>query len=236
MAEALTKRERYVEAINFWHKVELARPDDELPKRSIATITVLQHQAKDPKYEADKKTAGKSGAGKQEEFTHEDRLKQRIQRNPKDLTGYDELGNLYLNTDRFAEAEEVFKQKLAASNNDPTVREEIEDVQLRALRSKMIEGGKKAKESGNEADKKEYRAAPHDRHREGTGSLSEPLRTLSEQSHLPLRTGPAVPVERRHRRGDQGISGRQGRPAQEGNVPDQSGRVFPGDQAVIIWR
>ena len=62
LAEALTKRERYVEAINFWHKVELVRPEDELPKRSIATLTVLQHQAKDPKYEADKaKAAGKSG-------------------------------------------------------------------------------------------------------------------------------------------------------------------------------
>ena len=157
LAEALTKRERYVEAINFWHKVELVRPEDDLPKRSIATITVLQHQAKDPRYEADKKAAGKPGAEKQEEFTHEDRLKQRIQRNPKDLTGYDELGNLYLNTERFADAEEVFKQKLAASNNDPTVREEIEDVQLRALRSKMVEGGKKAKQSGNETDKKEYK-------------------------------------------------------------------------------
>ena len=155
LAEALAKRERYVEAINFWHKCELARPDDELPKRQIATLTILQHQVKDPKYEADK-AASKPGAGKQQEFTHEDRLKQRIQRSPKDLAGYDELGNLYLNTDRFAEAEEVFKQKLEASNNDPTVREEIEDVQLRALRSKMIEGGKKAKASGNEADKKEY--------------------------------------------------------------------------------
>ena len=143
LAEALTKRERYVEAINFWHKVELVRPDDELPKRSIATITVLQHQAKDPKYEADKKSAAKSSDGKTEEFTHEDRLKQRIQRNPKDLSGYEELGNLYLNSERFADAEEVFRQKLEASNNDPTVREEIEDVQLRALRAKMVEGGKK---------------------------------------------------------------------------------------------
>ncbi len=126
-----------------------------MPKKYIATITVLQHQAKDPKYEADKKSAGKAGPGKKEEFTHEDRLKQRIQRNPKDLTGYDELGNLYLNSDRFAEAEEVFKQKLVASNNDITVREEIEDVQLRALRSKMVEGDKKAKQTGSEADKKE---------------------------------------------------------------------------------
>lgn len=154
LAEALTKRDRYVEAINFWHKVEIARPDDEMPKRSIATLTVLQHQAKDPKYDEDKKT-GKPGT-KQEEFTHEDRLKQRIQRNPKDLAGYDELGNLYLNTEHYAEAEEIFNQKLAASNNDPTVREEIEDVQLRALRSKMAEGGKKAKETGKEADKKEF--------------------------------------------------------------------------------
>jgi tetratricopeptide (TPR) repeat protein len=156
LAEALTRRDRYPEAISFWHKCELARPDDELPKRSIATLTILQHQAKDPKYEDDKKTSGKSGSGKKEEFTHEDRLKQRIQRNPKDLVAYDELGNLYLNTDRYPEAEEVFKQKLEASNNDPTVREEIEDVQLKALRSKMIEGGKKAKETGNEADKNAF--------------------------------------------------------------------------------
>ena len=167
-------------------RCELARPDDELPKRSIATLTVLQHQAKDPKYEADKKTAGKPGAGKQEEFTHEDRLKQRIQRNPKDLAGYDELGNLYLNTDRFAEAEEVFKQKLEATNNDPTVREEIEDVQLRALRSKMVEGGKKAKQSGNEADKKEYERLRMTVIEKELRRLPEPLRALSEQSHLPL--------------------------------------------------
>ncbi len=55
LAEALARRERYVEAINFWHKCELARPDDEIPKRSIATLTILQHQAKDPRYEDDKK-------------------------------------------------------------------------------------------------------------------------------------------------------------------------------------
>ena len=157
LAEALTRRERYPEAISFWHKCELVRPDDELPKRSIATLTVLQHQAKDSKYDDGKKTTSKSRDGKQEEFTHEDRLKQRIQRNPKDLAAYDELGNLFLNTDRYVDAEAVLRQKFEASGNDPAVREEIEDVQLRALRSKMIEGGKKAKQSGNEADKKDYK-------------------------------------------------------------------------------
>ena len=76
------------------------------PSGRLLPITVLQHQAKDPKYEADAKAKVKtSDDGKQEELTHEDRLKQRIKRNPKDLTGYDELANLYLNTDRYADAE-----------------------------------------------------------------------------------------------------------------------------------
>ncbi len=156
MAEALAKRDRYPEAISFWHRVELARPNDDEPKRQIATLTVMQHKGKESAYDDDKKTAARPGAGKPEELTHEDRLKQRIKRNPTDLSGYDELGNLYLNTDRYVEAEEIFNQKLKASNDDPTVREEIEDVQLRALRSKMIAADKKAKESGNDADKKEH--------------------------------------------------------------------------------
>ena len=46
-------------------------------------LTVLQHQAKDPKYEVSSKPRCKSSAAKQEEFTHEDRLKQRIQRNER---------------------------------------------------------------------------------------------------------------------------------------------------------
>jgi tetratricopeptide (TPR) repeat protein len=155
LAEALEKRERYPEAINFWHKVELMRPDDDLPKRSIATLTVKQHQAKDPKYADDiKKSTGSSG--KKEEFTHEDRLQQRIQRNPKDLAAYDELANLFLNTERFEQAEAVLRKKLEVTNNDPTVREEIEDVQLKALRTRMAAGGKKARESGNDEDKKAY--------------------------------------------------------------------------------
>ena len=100
LAEALTKRERWVEAINFWHKVELARPDDELPKRSIATITVLQHQAKDPKYEADKK-ARQAGA-RQEGGIHARRSPQAAHpAQPERPCRLRRVGQSYLNTDRF---------------------------------------------------------------------------------------------------------------------------------------
>ena len=50
-----------------------------------------------------------------------------------------------MNTERFPEAEEVFKQKLEVSGNDPTVQEEIEDVQLHCPALEDDEGGKKAK-------------------------------------------------------------------------------------------
>jgi tetratricopeptide (TPR) repeat protein len=155
LAEALKKRDRYQEAITFWHKVELVRPDDELPKREIATLTVMLQQSRNAQFEGDKRPAAGSGSGKPEELTHEDRLKLRIQRNPKDLVAYDELAGLYLNVDNFEQALAVLHQKLAATNNDIQVQETIEDVQLKALRSQWIAADARAKKSGKEADAKE---------------------------------------------------------------------------------
>ncbi len=160
MAEALKKRDRYQEAIIYWHKVEVLRPDDELPKREIATLTVLLHQSRDSKFEGDKKSSFGSGA-KAEELTHEQRLLQRIRRNPKDLAGYDELAGLYLNSENFTKAVEVLNQKLEAvkgTDQENHVVETIEDVHLKVLRSKWIAADAKAKKSGKEADAKEVQA------------------------------------------------------------------------------
>jgi tetratricopeptide (TPR) repeat protein len=158
LAEALKKRDRYQEAITFWHKVELVRPDDQLPKREIATLTVLLQQSRNTQFEGDKKPTPGAGGAKPEELTYEDRLKLRIQRSPKDLAAYDELANLHLNVDNYDKALEVLNQKLAAANNDVAVQETIEDVQLKALRSKWIEADAKAKKSGKEADVEEVKA------------------------------------------------------------------------------
>ena len=158
LAEALKKRDRYVEAISFWHMVEVARPDDDLPKREIATLTVLLHQSRDTKFEGDKKPVASNSGGKTEEVTHEDRLALRIKRNPKDIAAYDELAGLYLNADNFDKALEVLNQKLAVTNNDVQVQEAIEDVHLKALRSKYIAADGKAKKSGKEADAKAVQA------------------------------------------------------------------------------
>jgi tetratricopeptide (TPR) repeat protein len=160
LAEALKKRERYLEAISFWHKVEVLRADDELPKREIATLTVLLHQSRDTKFEGDgaKRSIASNTGGKTEEVSQEERLAQRIKRNPNDIAGYDELINLHLNADHFDKALEVLNQKLAVTNNDVQVQEAIEDVHLKALRSKWIAADAKAKKSGKEADAKDVQA------------------------------------------------------------------------------
>ena len=124
----------------------------------IATLTVLLHQSRDTKFEGDKKPVASNSGGKTEEVTHEERLAQRIKRNPKDIAAYDELAGLYMNADNFEKALEVLNQKLAITNNDVQVQEAIEDVHLKALRSRYIAADAKAKKSGKEADAKEVQA------------------------------------------------------------------------------
>jgi tetratricopeptide (TPR) repeat protein len=155
LAEALKKRDRYVEAISFWHMVEVVRPDDDLPKREIATLTVLLHQSRDTKFEGDKKPIVSNTGAKTEEVTHEDRLALRIKRNPKDVAAYDELAGLYMNAEKYEKAVEVLTQKLEVTNHDVQVQEAIEDVHLKSLRSQYMAADAKAKKSGKEADAKE---------------------------------------------------------------------------------
>ena len=195
LAEALKKRGRYVEAISFWHKAEVVRPDDELPKREIATLTVMLQQSRDGKFDGDRKPGAGSAGAKAEELSHEQRLLQRLRRNPKDLAGHDELAGLYMNDEKYDKAVEVLNQKLEAvkgTDQETHVLETIEDVHLKVLRSKWIAADAKAKKSGKEADAKEVPVIRAELMRRDS-DLPYPLRALSEQPHLPLRAGPPLP-------------------------------------------
>jgi tetratricopeptide (TPR) repeat protein len=151
---ALGKRKRYDEAIAFWHRVEQARPNDEEPQRAIAVLAV-EKQISSGSWDDEKKSKGDK-TQQQEELTHEERLKRRVQRQPEDLSGYHELANFYLQADRFVDAEKVFNEALKVSGDDPDLREKIEDVQLRHLRFKQIKADKKYKETGDAVAKAEY--------------------------------------------------------------------------------
>ncbi|MGD0898306.1 MAG: tetratricopeptide repeat protein [Thermoguttaceae bacterium] len=159
LGTALGKRGRFDEAIAFLHRAEKARPDDEEIKRAIARLAVEKtiSQGKWDEEGRNRPSGGKSAPGQpaDDSLTPEQRLKNRVARQPDDMSGYHELAQFYLMADRYPEAEEVYAQALKVSD-DPNIRETLEDIQIRGLRVRMVAADKRFKESRDPADKAEF--------------------------------------------------------------------------------
>jgi thioredoxin-like negative regulator of GroEL len=158
LGTALGKRQRFDEAIAFWHRVEKARPEDEEAKRAIARLAVEKTivQGKWDEDGKERRPGGRSGAAQQgeENLSPEERLKGRIVRQPDDLSGYHELAQFYLMADRYKDAAEVYAQAMKVSD-DPGLRETMEDVQIREIRGQWATADKRFRASGDPADKAE---------------------------------------------------------------------------------
>ena len=158
---ALGKRQRFDEAIAFWHKVEQTKPNDEEAQRAIASLavekTIVQGKWSDDGEGGKKSSGARPGSQQQaeEDLSPDERLKRRIARQPKDIPAYNELALLYLNADRYPEAEEVYGQAMKVSDNANEWQEKIEDVQIRHLRYKMTLADKRFKEAKDIAAKGE---------------------------------------------------------------------------------
>lgn len=157
-AKALRARQQWDQAIACLHRVEQLRPDDEEIQRMIADLAVEKtiHQGG---YEDDgakkKMAAGKSL--QQQTLSEEERLEREIAREPKNISKYVELADLYLRDDHFSKAEDVFARAFEASGGDPDIRDRWDDVQMRHLRFRVIQAKRKADETGSDEAKAEYR-------------------------------------------------------------------------------
>jgi tetratricopeptide (TPR) repeat protein len=136
-AIALGKRGQFDQAIVCWHVVEQARPDDEEPRRSIATLTVERARGKMDG------GAPRAGGGQQieQQLSPIDKLRQKIEHEPMAVANYFELSQLYINEDRFQEAEELLGQAYEVSGGNVDVREKWEDAQIRSLRHQLVQAG-----------------------------------------------------------------------------------------------
>jgi len=145
-AMALAARQQFDQAIACWHRVEQARPDDEEVQRAIASLAVEKTIKKGGYDEGDgeTKTAPAAGRGSaqsqqpQRELTMEEKLQQKIRSNPQELDTYYELAQLYINSEDYKRAEEVFAKATEVSDGDPDVRERWDDAQLRHLRQRIV--------------------------------------------------------------------------------------------------
>jgi tetratricopeptide (TPR) repeat protein len=139
-AVAMTDRGLIDQAITFWHRVEKARPNDDEPKRAIASLTV-QKQRSSGKYDEDDDDSRRTKlkTQQQQELSAEQQLQRKIRSEPDKVANYLELADIYSNDDRFVEAEKLLAKAYELSKSDNDIREKWEDSQIRALRQKIAQ-------------------------------------------------------------------------------------------------
>ncbi len=165
-ALALTRMGDFDQAIACWHRVELAKPDDQEARKQIANLTVektIHRGGYEEKAEraGEELTGGASGssasaaptqaAAVEPEVPAEEKLELAITRAPEEISNYLELAELYASHDRLAEAEKVLLTAQEASGGgDLTVRERLEDVQVRRARQQLDVAERRAQQEKTE--------------------------------------------------------------------------------------
>ncbi|MBN2579280.1 MAG: hypothetical protein JXB10_09840 [Pirellulales bacterium] len=137
-AKALEERNNIEQAIVYWHRVEKFDPKDEEAKRSIAVLQTKRMRRQEvPEEEAAPKHAAAGTPNVEEPLSPEQRLLKKIKQEPDTLTHYFDLSQVFIQSERFAEAEKVLAKAYERFDHDPDVREKLEDAQIRHLRQSI---------------------------------------------------------------------------------------------------
>ncbi len=149
---ALARRGEFDQAIACWHRVEQAKPGDEEAQRAIADLAIEKTISRGG-YEgaenstdvmADKAAKADRRSEANSKLSPEQQLEKAITKKPEDVALYVELSELHAREERFREAEEVLTRALQVSGGEISVRERLEDAQLRRGRHQLKIAEKKA--------------------------------------------------------------------------------------------
>ncbi len=141
---AIAAAERHLldQAIYCWHRVEEAHPNDDEAKRAISMLQSERMRKGGFSVQTEEEEHGKkvpaAAVYQQPEQNAEKKLLGEIAKDPKQLSSYYELAQLYTREDRFDKAEEILTQAFEVSGGDQDVRERLDDAQLRTFRHKII--------------------------------------------------------------------------------------------------
>ena len=141
---AIAAAERHLldQAIYCWHRVEEAYPNDDEAKRAISMLQSERMRKGGFSVQTEEEEHGKkvpaAAVYQQPEQNAEKKLLGEIAKDPKQLSLYYELAQLYTREDRFDKAEEILTQAFEVSGGDQDVRERLDDAQLRTFRQKII--------------------------------------------------------------------------------------------------
>jgi len=166
-AITLERMGQFDQAIACWRRVEQAKPHDDESLQAISRLSV-EKTIRDGGYDpnllaAEGEEAGPSVAqfSKEARVTEtpdptlasspEERLQQAITADPTTAESYLQLADIYLHNHRFDDAEQLLGRGLqAVGSGDLTIRERIEDVQLRRANHRLTIAEQRAQQEPGE--------------------------------------------------------------------------------------
>ncbi|MFV1965452.1 MAG: tetratricopeptide repeat protein [Pirellulaceae bacterium] len=179
-AMSLARMGQYDQAIACWHRVDEAKRGDEEAQKMMSELQIektrqqsgntgeeaprgrIRKAKASPHTDApEEPSSGDEPKRRAIQLTPRQELEQQLVNNPADREASFDLADLYVGEHRLADATHVLQKALAATGNDVTVQERLEDVEI--LRKK------------HQVEIAEKRAA-HDKD-EQTKQLAEQLRT-----------------------------------------------------------
>lgn len=149
LGEALARQGQFDQAIACFSRVLQAKPGDEDARRQIAHCTVNKTITRGGYEDAESSQdvkADKLVNQQQSRYTPVQLLERAISKDPANLQNYLELSALFEKDEKFAESESVLQRALQAAGGDLTIRERLEDVQLRLARQQLTIAEQRAKE------------------------------------------------------------------------------------------
>lgn len=153
LANVLEVQAKYNDAIVIWDRIYKMDPMDSEARTKVTQLNakqVMDHggyedadDTRDVKKQDEQPRSAYDdfdpGAKKDEAIgpgmSVEADMQRAIRKNPENVEPYIKLGQYYRTNKRFEESAEILRQALQASGGDPTVREQLEDVELDILRN-----------------------------------------------------------------------------------------------------
>jgi len=164
LAELLRDRSEYDEAIKAWEHVSRLDPQDLTAMRKITELQTEKTTHRGG-YETAEKTrdvmanriaasAGKASQSAAPGESQEADLKHAIRKAPDVIENYLKLASYYKNTKKLQESHDILVKAVEVSQNDPSVREQLEDAELLLLKYALEDAKHKANQGGSDEDRK----------------------------------------------------------------------------------
>jgi tetratricopeptide (TPR) repeat protein len=128
------------QAITCWHRVEQATQGSAAEEEAKRHIAYLNTHRMDPRDGTASQGFRPGRPGEVEELlTPEKRLLRKISQHPDKMEPYVELAQMYINEERYGDAEKILAKAVQNSNGNLDIREKWEDAKLRHLRQKVTQ-------------------------------------------------------------------------------------------------